>query len=178
MSLGNCSKINPWVDIHIWSYFVVVRKGHFLPIVFIIWLYITCANICKITSENHETTPLVHLLVKLKGIWVKLCILEWNETTTFIIQGPKLTSCFFQCFITRRLLITTLRYLVFFKFLMDLLRHVKHDLSISYSLNQVSSWKRLLFHMVVAIIWDTNVVLSIPGPCDIDDIFITCGPVV
>ena len=73
----NCSRINSYGGILIWSYPSAGDKSAILRIILIYLIIYDLRkyHLCKMTSENHQTTPLINLFVKLKVIWVKLCIL-------------------------------------------------------------------------------------------------------
>ena len=78
ISLIRWSGINPFVDIPVWSYAYDGNKSAtFCPLYSFIQLYIMNENVtcAKSYQKNHETTPLLHMFVNLKVIWVKLCIL-------------------------------------------------------------------------------------------------------
>ena len=55
----------------------------------------------------------------------------------------KLALCFFQCFVTRTLLITALRYLALFNVFNGSLIYIKHILLISNNLDQIWFWKKI-----------------------------------
>ena len=77
VSLVNCPRINSYVGIPIWSNPSAGDKSAILPFImtYLIVYNLRKYHLCKIISVNHQTAPLLHLFVKLKVIWIKLCIL-------------------------------------------------------------------------------------------------------
>ena len=72
-SLVNSSRVNPYVDTPIWSYPDIDNKKapFFAYCSLILIVYnIRKYDLCKITSKDHETTPLLHLFMKLREIRV------------------------------------------------------------------------------------------------------------
>ena len=86
--------------------------------------------VCEIKSNLDKT---VHFIVK-----------ETHRLHNAVaeLDIAKLTSCFFQCFITRPLVITMLRYLALLTSPMDRLIHTKHNLLMSNNLDQIWFWKK------------------------------------
>ena len=87
--------------------------------------------VCEINSNLDKT---VHFIVK-----------ETHRLHNAVteLDIPKLTSCFFQCFITRPLVITMFRYLAILTSPMDLLIHTKHNLLMSNNIDQILFWKNI-----------------------------------
>ena len=87
--------------------------------------------VCEIKSNLDKT---VHFIVK-----------ETHRLHNAVteLDIAKLTSCFFQCFISRPLVITMLRYLALLTSPMDLLIHTKHNLLMSNNLDQIWFWKNI-----------------------------------
>ena len=83
--------------------------------------------LCKIKRYLDKT---VHLIVK-----------ETHRLHNAVteLDIAKLTPCFFQCFITRPLVITMLRYLAFLS--SSIFLHTKHNLLMSNNLDQIWFWK-------------------------------------
>ena len=148
VSLVNCSRINCYVGIPIWSYPSAGHKSAILAYYFDLFNSLYCTKISFM--QNHirksSSNTLASLVCEIKS--------NLDKTVHFIVKEThrlhnvvtelhiaKLTSYFSQCFITRPLVITMLRYLALLTSSMDLLIHTKHNLLMYNNLDQIWFWK-------------------------------------
>ena len=137
MSLVNCSRINPYVDIPIWSYPLAVNKSANFAYYFHLFNSIQFTKISLIQNDirkswnNTLASPVREIksnLGKIAHFIVKEIHRLHNSVTE--LDTAKLTSCLFQC-------------LALFNFLNGSLMHTKHNLSISNNLDEIWFWKNI-----------------------------------
>ena len=151
MPLVNCSRINSYVGIPIWSHPSAGDKSAIFSYYFDLFnsLWFTKISLMQNHLRKSSNNTLASLVCEIKS--------NLDKTVHFIVEEThrlhnavteldiaKLTSCFFKFFITRPLVITMLRYLAFFlTSWMDLLIHTKHNLLMSNNLDQIWFWKNI-----------------------------------